>query len=479
MDVNNNSNNNNNNNNNNTNKNINNNNNLNLNNNNNISLKNLNNINKNNTNTNSKTNTNTNNKTNADNNNKQAGILNYLGFGNNKSKNNSNKTNNKNNNKNNTSNNKINNVKSDNKKINNQSKAVNSNFRFDKFIGENAFMLFIIFFVLILITYVVYYYYSPSSSLKTGYTYYGKDLSNYEPLFKLNTDEPDECIKRCDRDKSCSGFTFDKNNMECSGTKVGKLRTDDNNFMAWEKPETKLDDYFEKSLIRGYIDNELVILNQLLPRPALENRFVISFWLNIRDWYNNFEYWKHILHKGTSVDEQILFKDWEDVIVDYPEQYPGFWLAPFTNNLRICITTQVEIYKNKPETEYKHAHTLYCGKNGCIETDKTPVVDTSQIDSKDIQYIKQVEYYDLRDIPINKLFQLSVVMYKKTMEVYFDGKIKQIVKLRGTPQHNSENLYAKFGKSFDGEIYNLNYTPVEGKTKNIKTLFDEKPTLKT
>ena len=113
-----------------------------------------------------------------------------------------------------------------------------------------------------------------------------------------------------------------------------------------------------------------------------------------------------------------------------------------------------------------------------IETDKTPVVDRKQIDSRNIQYVKQIEYYDLRNIPINKLFQVSVVMYKKTMEVYFNGKIKQIVKLRGIPQFNSENIYAKFDKTFDGEIYNLNYVPVEGKKNNITTLYNEKPTIK-
>ena len=448
-----------------------NNNNLNLNNNNNIGLKNLNNINQNNNQNNNKNTNKSNNK-------------------------NTNKSNNKNNNKlNNKNNTKLNNENTNKKSIlsyiglgkktsenkpnsNNKPKSTNSNFRFDKFLGENVFLLFIILFVLSVISYVAYYYYTPSTSLKTGYTYYGKDLSNYEPLFKLDTESPDDCIKRCERDKSCTGFTFDKNNMECLGTKVGKLRIDDNNYMAWEKTEKELDDYFSKSLIKGFIDNELVILNQVLPKPALENRFVISFWLNIRDWYNNFEYWKHVFHKGTSVEGQILYKDWEDVIVDYPEQYPGFWLAPFTNNLRICVTTILEIYKNKPETEYKHAHTLYCGKDGCIQTDMSPVINPKDIDSRNIKYVKQIEYYDLRNIPINKLFQVSVVMYKKTMEVYFNGKIKQIVKLRGIPQFNSENIYAKFDKTFDGEIYNLNYVPVEGKKHNIQTLFNQKPTLK-
>ena len=262
------------------------------------------------------------------------------------------------------------------------------------------------------------------------------------------------------------------------GTIDGKLRIDENDFMAWEKPEQSLDEYFKKSLIRGLIDNELVILDQVIAKPALENRFVISFWLNIRDWYHNFEYWKHILHKGNSVEGQILYKDWEDVIADYPDQYPGFWLAPFTNNLRICISTRVEVYKNNPDTEYKHAHMLYCNKGDCIETDKTTVIDKTQIKDSDIQYIKQIEYYDLKNIPINKLFQVSVAMYQKTMEIYFDGKIRQIVKLRGVPQYNSENVYAKFNKSFDGEIYNLNYTPVEGDKDNIKTLYEERPEIK-
>ena len=53
--------------------------------------------------------------------------------------------------------------------------------------------------------------------------------------------------------------------------------------------------YFTKSLIRGLIDKELVILNQVIPKPALENRFVMSFWLNIRDWYNNQKWLKKFL----------------------------------------------------------------------------------------------------------------------------------------------------------------------------------------
>ena len=138
-------------------------------------------------------------------------------------------------------------------------------------------LLIILVIALLLITYVVYYYYTPSTSLKSGYTYYGKDLSSYKPLFKLDTEKTDDCISRCERDKLCTGFTFNKNTNQCVGTVNGKLRIDENNFMAWEKPEQNLDEYFKKSLIRGLIDNELVILDQVIAKPALENRFVISF----------------------------------------------------------------------------------------------------------------------------------------------------------------------------------------------------------
>ena len=34
--------------------------------------------------------------------------------------------------------------------------------------------------------------------------------------------------------------------------------------------------------------------------PKLNNNFSISFWIYIDDFYENYNYWKHILHKGNT-----------------------------------------------------------------------------------------------------------------------------------------------------------------------------------
>ena len=81
-----------------------------------------------------------------------------------------------------------------------------------------------------------------------------------------------------------------------------------NNFIAWEKTDQELSAYFEKTLLKGLVESSEIIQNVKLPRPPLENRFMYSYWLNITDWYENFEYWKHVMHKGNAIENNINFR---------------------------------------------------------------------------------------------------------------------------------------------------------------------------
>ena len=74
-------------------------------------------------------------------------------------------------------------------------------------------------------------------------------------------------------------------------------------------------------------------------------KFNYSFYIYISDYYTNHGKWRHVFHKGTEITE-IDTHEWEKVMTMCPDQGVGVWLAPFNNNLRVCITTRTNNVKN-------------------------------------------------------------------------------------------------------------------------------------
>lgn len=215
--------------------------------------------------------------------------------------------------------------------------------------------------------YVVYNNYSKSDGLFNARTYYGKDISKYEPLFKLETDNKDECIKRCDNDPMCDGVTIDIENEKCMGTKDGVIRSDTDSYQAWIKPvSNKSKDKF-KTLLIGMVDSDetKLIKNIEITKPYFPSRFMYLFNININNWYSGFKYWKHIWHKGSDITIENMMQ-WDEIERAVPEQLPGIWLAPYTNNLRIAFTVSQNNYNaNYPE----HAFQQICKGINCEITD--------------------------------------------------------------------------------------------------------------
>jgi hypothetical protein len=287
---------------------------------------------------------------------------------------------------------------------------------------------------LIIIIYTLYYYYSHTKeTLLTGMTYLPKDLVNEEPIFKEQVGDVIECTNRCVNDPLCNGITYDTDSNMCSGTTKGRLRKDGNHLIAWEKSEKSLANIFKKTLIVGFASNSQIVDKNKIPQPSMNNEFTYSFGIIIKDHYHNFEYWKHILHKGTQVDGELSYRQWDDVVRDYDDQYIGVWIAPFTNNIRISITTRLET----PEGSYK-----------------------------------QSEYTDLVDIPINKKHHISVSFKgERIMEVYTNGNLIKSVQLNGEPEYNYGDLYIKQNKSFNGSIYNLNHIAIPVSHTEIRAIY--------
>jgi hypothetical protein len=320
--------------------------------------------------------------------------------------------------------------------------------------------------------------------IKNNSSFYGEDINLYEPLFKEQVNTINECIDMCKNDIICDGITYNDKSQICSGTKNGLLRNETSNYNAWVKPqELKLFEYdkkdFTKTIIVGYTKTKTNISGLKFANPYMLGHFSYSFNLTIYDFYKNYGSWRHIFHKGTSIDDGTLvnYQSWENLVKDFPNQCIGVWLAPFTNNLRISVTTEIETNKNNGF--YNHAFVEKCNSNtkDCYITDmpggnwvdRSRQGDNSTTTTKTITHIEFFDN-DLQNIPINKNINITINFKGTNVEIYYDGKIVKVVKLDGIPKSNKSNLYVMNDKTFGGEISNLLYYPDSLSYENVNDI---------
>lgn len=90
---------------------------------------------------------------------------------------------------------------------------------------------------------------------------------------------------------------------------------------------------------------------------------------------------------------------------------------------------------------------------------------------------KKMEYIDIKNIPINEPFFIGLSFKKNILELYFNGKLKETKQIDGEIDFGSGNVYAKYNKTFDGNLYQLAYSPININYNMMKKLYDEKPKL--
>ena len=89
-----------------------------------------------------------------------------------------------------------------------------------------------------------------------------------------------------------------------------------------------------------------------------------------------------------------------------------------------------------------------------------------------------MEYFDVLNIPINKLFMVGVNISNNVVELYLNSKIRYVFYLKDTADYkNNTDLYAKQSPTFDGSIYNLIYLPTFIEHKKIMEFYNNKPNL--
>jgi hypothetical protein len=357
--------------------------------------------------------------------------------------------------------------------------------------GNVYVIIFILIISLIFIGVAVYYYIQNSNVLKIvgSSSYYGSDIANYEPVFQDTSKTIADCINICINDLSCDGITYNADTKECLGTKNGQIRNETSNYSAWVKPPTTLKSSikkdFSKSVIVGYTKSSKNINAQKIQNPYIIGTFCYSFNLTIFDFNKNYGSWRHLFHKGSQIDTGtvLTYQSWENLVLDFPVQTIGVWLAPFTNNLRIAVTTTS--LGNRNQGFYKDAFVEKCDQGGqCYITDMPSGkwVDRTKSGDGSIDKLKintYVEFFDhdLQNIPINRQTNITINFRGNDVEVYFNGKIVKIARLNGIATINKSNLYVMNENTFGGEISNLLYYPDALKLQDIQDIIALAPVI--
>ncbi len=328
---------------------------------------------------------------------------------------------------------------------------------------ENPVLLaFILLITFGFIAYGLYYYYKRDTDFKQSQTFYGSDVLAYEPLFTLDTDKIDKCVDRCQKDSMCQGVTFNADTLTCTGTEEGQLRDDNSNYISWVKPQSIIKSGLHKKLtgintdkpIQGFANSFMTIKNTEFARPPFNSRFNFSLFIYLNDFYEGHGRWRNIISKGTPwpAGESLDTPYWETVTESRPEQCLGIWLAPFNNNLRICLTTRRQATKIQPSTASPTASTA---------SSATPNNSATSI-------IQSLEYIDIQNVPTRKLFHLSVNMVEGGMEVYLNGKLHRMITLKGAPVWNDLPLTILGPVSTPVSIMDLVYIPDSADLDDIR-----------
>jgi len=210
--------------------------------------------------------------------------------------------------------------------------------------------------------------------------------------------------------------------------------------------------------------------------------YSMCFFIYNNDYTNNFEYWKHVLHKGSNVDYNHKTNNWSNLIErndrTYQDQNPGIWMNPTNTKMRLAFSTQ-QNYNYASSTNhidsinqsgvvscisYKEEHKCptdtckwYNGK--CIWSNENAIMFGHSGNGKqEINTKYNIEYVDI-DIPFKKVTHIGFVLEHQVLNVYYNGKLRKIHKFKGELVPNKGLMYFNYHTTYDGSLFNFNYIP--------------------
>ena len=190
------------------------------------------------------------------------------------------------------------------------------------------------------------------------------------------------------------------------------------------------------------------IQRKRLTKP--QNGYTYSMWLYVVDWYrgNSFGKWKSVYYRGVQLDRsnQSCGVSWDSIA----KQQPGVWLSDTHNNIRVAVTTSVNLPAKCLNGSGSDTTTTSYGQCKDSSTD---------VDMKNMHLL---EFAEISNFPIGEWFQLLFVVNKKRLELYLNGRLVKTTVFVGEYRNvcDKENgHFASTGNTFRGRMVNFRYMP--------------------
>ena len=155
--------------------------------------------------------------------------------------------------------------------------------------------------------------------------------------------------------------------------------------------------------------------------------FTWSVWLYVDEMDYKRGQYKHVFHKG---NDNINLET-KPYGMNFPNNAPGLYLAPETNNLVVVMNT------------------------------------FDQIEEKII----------VKDYPLNKWFNVIIKVENTDLDVYMNGTITNKHILKSVPKQNNDKVYASLNGGFSGYTSNLWYFDYALGTTAIQGLIEKGPNM--
>ena len=240
--------------------------------------------------------------------------------------------------------------------------------------------------------------------------------------------------------------------------------------------------YYKKSknyLIKGVKDStqEVVLSNNNINTFKNGFEYTYCIWMYIEDWDYKYGQPKHVMSMGTK---------------DLKTCTPGIFLNPKENRLDVIVDihSSHRFYnrlKNKdikPKKEYTSVNDPDLCMNLCTkeencklaafdkhnkkcymyENDETVVSDKEKLDiyakkkfSSDYDKLMARKVVSIDSIPLQRWFNLSLVLNDRILHLYLDGKLIKSVEIPGIPIHQGNKVYVNLDGGFKGNVSDLIY----------------------
>ena len=172
--------------------------------------------------------------------------------------------------------------------------------------------------------------------------------------------------------------------------------------------------------------HSIPILRSVNQRDGIE--FTWAVWIFINDFQYKEGQYKHIFHKGN--DE--ITQSGEKTGLNFPNNAPGLYLSPYTNELLVIMNT--------------------------FDTINEEII--------------------IPDIPTHKWVSVMIKCDGKNLDVYINGTLTRRHILKSVPKQNYDKVYVAMNGGFSGYISDLRYFNKAIGTNEIQSIVTKGPDMK-